>query len=667
MEFIANLWPILMVVLGLGFVIFIHELGHFAVAKWAGVKVEKFSIGFGPSLVGFQRGETYYSLSIIPLGGFVKMLGENPAEDGQDAIIDPRSYLNKPVGHRMAIISAGVIMNIITGLGFFAMAYRLGVPFMPAVVGFVVAGGPAYESGIRPGDEITAIDSKTGVTFEDFLRTVSTSAEGQSVRMDMKRAEDGSAYDVLLTPTIRAGRLKPEVGLGFPQDILLGKPAISKMPGTPATAELPKDLKDRDKIVAVASAKGEWTPVDSNQKLRVELEKVRSEPARLRVVASEEVNAAPREVLVPAVHAMGLGLKFKAGAVTSIQKNSPAALAGIQQGETVSTVDGKPVDPRTFSAIAFDNAGKALKLGVLDASGKSRDVTITPRLEPAAFGPLGLEENQDIPALGLTIFATPVIAEVEPGSAAAAAGLVAGQVVTKIHLITATEESADGKPSTKKPEEMSYQIASAPATDKAQTSGTPLATIATVLRQLDMVKVREVAVSVAANDKETVVKLAPVPATGQFLVDRGFGQLNLIRPLPPQSMGASISRGISETKRSIGEIFGTIRALATQRVSRKLLGGPVTIASQAYASASEGMGLFLKFLGILSINLAVMNFLPIAPLDGGQMVFLIGEKIRGKPLPESFLALFSYMGLIVVLSLMVMVLYQDILRVFGLL
>ena len=177
-----------MVVLGLGFVIFIHELGHFAVAKWAGVKVEKFSIGFGPSLLGFQRGETYYSLSIIPLGGFVKMLGENPAEDGQDAIIDPRSYLNKPVGHRMAIISAGVIMNIITGLGFFAMAYRLGVPFMPAVVGFVVAGGPAYESGIRPGDEITGIDSKTNVTFEDFLRTVSTSAEGQSVRMDMKRA-----------------------------------------------------------------------------------------------------------------------------------------------------------------------------------------------------------------------------------------------------------------------------------------------------------------------------------------------------------------------------------------------------------------------------------------------------------------------------------------------
>ncbi len=667
MEFIANIWPILMVVLGLGFVIFIHELGHFAVAKWAGVKVEKFSIGFGPSLLGFQRGETYYSLSIIPLGGFVKMLGENPEEDGQDAIIDPRSYLNKPVSHRMAIISAGVIMNIITGLGFFAMAYRLGVPYMPAVVGFVVAGGPAYEAGIRPGDEMTAIDNRSGATFEDFLRTVSTSSEGQSVRLDLKRAEDGTLYNVLLTPIIRPGRLKPEVGLGFPQDILLGKPAITKMPGTPANAALPTELKAKDKIVAVASVKGEWVNVDSNQKLRVELQKLRAEPVRLRVVASEEAGAAPREVLVPPVHAMGLGLRFTAGRITAIQKGSPAADAGLKIGETISLADGKPVDPRTLASVAFDAAGKPLKLVLLDEFEKSRELIVKPRPEPPAFGPIGLEENQDIPALGLTLFASPMISWVEPGSAAEKAGLKPGQVLTKMHFTIASENSEDGKPSTSKPEEMTYQIASAPTNDKEPKSGTPLATIATVLRQLDMVKVQEVALTVASSDSQLELKLPPVPDSGQFLVERGLGQMNLIRPLPPQALGASVSRGINETTRSIKEIFGTIRALVTQRVSRKLLGGPVTIASQAYATASEGLGLFLKFLGILSINLAVMNFLPIAPLDGGQMVFLIGEKIRGKPLPESVLALFSYMGLAAVLSLMVMVLYQDILRVFGLL
>ena len=105
---------ILKVALGLGFVIFIHELGHFLLAKWNGVKVEKFSIGFGPTLFGFHRGETEYVLAAIPLGGFVKMLGEGP-EDQANKSTDPRAYPNKSVWARMAIISAGVIMNVLLG------------------------------------------------------------------------------------------------------------------------------------------------------------------------------------------------------------------------------------------------------------------------------------------------------------------------------------------------------------------------------------------------------------------------------------------------------------------------------------------------------------------------------------------------------------------------
>src|SRR5277367_939727 len=101
---------ILQVAVGLGFVIFIHELGHFLLAKWNGVKVEKFSIGFGPTLFGWTRGETEYVLALLPLGGFVKMLGEGP--DEQEKSTDPRAYPNKSVSARMAIISAGVIMNL---------------------------------------------------------------------------------------------------------------------------------------------------------------------------------------------------------------------------------------------------------------------------------------------------------------------------------------------------------------------------------------------------------------------------------------------------------------------------------------------------------------------------------------------------------------------------
>ena len=124
-----------MVVLGLGFVIFIHELGHFLAAKWCDVHVQTFSIGFGPALPGcsFQRGETTYKLAVLPLGGYVNMVGEGPEADEDEDY--PRSFKNKTVGQRMLIISAGVIMNVLFGALCFIVVYRYhGVDRPPAVV-----------------------------------------------------------------------------------------------------------------------------------------------------------------------------------------------------------------------------------------------------------------------------------------------------------------------------------------------------------------------------------------------------------------------------------------------------------------------------------------------------------------------------------------------------
>ena len=125
MESLNSVLTIAKVALGLGFVIFIHELGHFLLAKWNGVKVEKFSIGFGPTLFGWRRGETEYVLAALPLGGFVKMLGEGPDEQ-ESKSTDPRAYPNKSVSARMAIISAGVIMNLFLALGCFTYRYHEG-------------------------------------------------------------------------------------------------------------------------------------------------------------------------------------------------------------------------------------------------------------------------------------------------------------------------------------------------------------------------------------------------------------------------------------------------------------------------------------------------------------------------------------------------------------
>ena len=110
----STVWPYLLMLLGFSVIVFVHELGHFAVAKWAGVRIETFAIGFGREIAGLTRGETRYSFNILPLGGYVKMLGQEDFDDKSNQLRfkdDPRSFINKPVGHRMAIVSAGVIMN----------------------------------------------------------------------------------------------------------------------------------------------------------------------------------------------------------------------------------------------------------------------------------------------------------------------------------------------------------------------------------------------------------------------------------------------------------------------------------------------------------------------------------------------------------------------------
>jgi regulator of sigma E protease len=120
--------------------------------------------------------------------------------------------------------------------------------------------------------------------------------------------------------------------------------------------------------------------------------------------------------------------------------------------------------------------------------------------------------------------------------------------------------------------------------------------------------------------------------------------------------------GFDDTIDTVLGIYATIRSFYQQRISLKHVGGPIQIAQVAFFAADSGLNDLIYFFGFLSINLAVLNFLPIPPLDGGQMVFLIAEKVRGRPLPESALVAGTYLGLFLVLGLMVFALYQDVFR-----
>ena len=167
----------------------------------------------------------------------------------------------------------------------------------------------------------------------------------------------------------------------------------------------------------------------------------------------------------------------------------------------------------------------------------------------------------------------------------------------------------------------------------------------------------------SSTTRPSPIKITPEPDPSWYNPTRGLQFYPQIRKLPAAGPPAAAMRsGYDETIQNILMVYATFRSLAERRVSPKNLGGPIMIAQVAYSAAGSGFTDLIYFLGILSINLAVLNFLPIPPLDGGQMLFLIAEKVRGRPLPDSAVIAGTYFGLILVLCLMVFVTYQDVFR-----
>ncbi len=191
---------VLSFVIVIGILILIHELGHFFVARLVGVGVERFSIGFGPVLLRWRGKETEYCLSAIPMGGYVKMLGEeNPLEGGGTLAYDPaKAFALKPLWARFLIVFAGPAMNFVLAAVIFSLILMtVGRPVWPALVGRVVEGGPAAAAGLRSGDVVTSVDGRPVSHWEDAERAIAGSG-GRPLRLTVKR--EGTEQTVAVTP-----------------------------------------------------------------------------------------------------------------------------------------------------------------------------------------------------------------------------------------------------------------------------------------------------------------------------------------------------------------------------------------------------------------------------------------------------------------------------------
>ena len=685
---------VLQVALGLGAVIFVHELGHFAVAKMCGVKCDKFFIGFdiGGYKISRQWGETEYGVGILPVGGYVKMLGQddNPANiaeqvresqvsgngadakeiigpDGQTFLVDSRSYLAKSVPQRMAIISAGVVMNVIFAFIFAAIAFGVGVPYIPCIVSQTSVGSPAWEAGIRAGDEVVRVGDIENPTFTDLRGGVTLGDLENGIPFTIRRAETGALENLVLKPKPGPGLAK--VGIFPPSSLRLSQvqPVVE---GSPAD-QAEEKFQGGDEIIAI-----DGSPVADYREYAAQIVAKTDRPLEITVrrggKAPKDDPFGPREggrevtITVAPRPMLRLGLVMEMGKIIAVEQGTEASKKGIRPDDFIDDVtyaddsaaaeaaerDGVFDDPLAWPELlrrlAEQNRSIRLKLRRASASverqtpNESIDLPLrkVTWLEASWSAP---NEPLSIPALGIAMRVLNRVDEVLPNSPASQAGLQSGDVITLAEVLL---PEADKTGDASEPLEFG----------KEDQHNWP----AFIYGLQDLPQGAKVKFTYQRGEETLQATLAPEPAPGEFFPERGFGFEPIQRMRLASSFQEQCGLGYQETVNSLGMVFRFLQKLGTGQVPATSLGGPVMIAQAAGYSAFEGVGKLLVFLTLLSANLAVINFLPIPLLDGGHMVFLAYEGLRGRPVSERFVVALHTVGFVCIVSLMLFVLSLDL-------
>jgi len=317
------LTSLIAVVAVLGFMILIHEFGHYAVAKWLGVRVEQFAIGFGKRLIGFRRGETDYRINAIPLGGYVKMSGENPMDQRTD---DPREFLNHPRWHRFLVAIAGPAMNIILAIVLLTTVYMVHYEYPavydePPVIGWVFKDMAAAKAGLEVGDRITRIDGIANPSWEQIGLKEALSP-GQPLDITVER--NGKSLAKTVVPEAEGVDQIGFAGWAPKESTVTITDLVSGMPAEKA------GLKEGDQIIAL-----DGKPVPALAAMVESLKETKDKPINLTVVRQDkEMTFTVQPTLAEKSYRIGIGsmqmkvktLPFAAAFNKSLSENRQNAM-----------------------------------------------------------------------------------------------------------------------------------------------------------------------------------------------------------------------------------------------------------------------------------------------------------------------------------------------------
>jgi len=675
---------ILLVMLGFGAVVLVHEFGHFIFAKLTGIKVETFSIFVPPILVGVRRtgdgfrfrilpkffpkeddaegdgllsftigrkgkageprplekgeGETEYRIGLIPFGGYVKMLGQEDVGSAE-ASDDPRSFVNKPIGARMAVIAAGVTFNAISAILIFMIVFLIGINLPPAVVGGVIPGSPAERAGLKPGDEVIEIAGRRGnLDFSNIGVAAALSDRGEEVTLKVKHA-DGSIEDFAIVAEQLVGRKMKGFGVLPPRSLTVAKVSdanalfenIGLLPGDRIKSVNGKDVQNhwelaeivRDALVPEVAILAERTEGAEKGEL------IESEIGlELSFADSYEIKS---ESELHHIYSMVPRLR-----ITIISEDYASRAGGselsLQRGDIIVAI-GDVENPtyKEMRDVTTEYEQKELPIKILrtDANGVENRLTVT-------VVPKRSQDNERVMiGIGVALDAEhPVVAEtisVEDGPARLA--IPRGAVITAV-------------------------------------DGTRVSNFYDVVREIRRNVGERVTIDYRV-DEETAgaVALDVGDAKGFVTVKSTLTDFvpfeRLEKLYKAKGPIDAIGMGYKKTVMFIAQTYVTLKRLIGGLVSPKNLMGPVGIITFSYRVVSEQpLVYYIYFLGLISACIAVFNFLPLLPFDGGHIVFLLVEKIKGSAVNERIQGTIAYAGWVLVGVFFLYVTFNDIVRSF---
>ena len=535
---------IILAILALGFLIFIHELGHFFAAKRCGIRVEKFSIGFGPRLIGFRRGETEYCISALPFGGFVKMAGESPDEQkGEEG-----EFASAPVGHRIFVAIAGPAMNFIMGVILFSFVYLVGLDHgtmwlmemligrsdRMAQIGLVADDSPAKKGGIEPGDAIVSINDRKIKNWQDFNTTILTHPD-EELKVVVSR--DGQPKTLYVTP-----RSLDRNGIG-----------------------------------------------------------------QIRVSARQSAM------------------------VESITEDTGAAKAGVQARDVIESINGR----RIYHVPEFNS-------GIWDPSNPfgSAHQRLYKEINENQNGEISMGIRRGAESLLVSFPINWVVnAVVEEGSAAEQVGIQNGDEIVSINGESIKNFELYPK---------LYELAAANPDQPVEIG---------LLRSGEQLNVTLTFAVGGANQVDLQGLYWKLSLDGLALAVPSV-------PIPKYNVVTAVGEGVQTNWLILEMVVKVLKRLVTREVKTKHLTGPIGIVDATRRVVEFGLRSLLFFVGFISVNLAIVNLLPIPIADGGQILFFTLEKLRGRPLSIRKQMIIQQVSIVLLAALFLYITFYDILRVF---